>query len=214
MTNSDTKDIVFFLTPDGTKVSNDPRFDQEEMLEEVLNSRPNRGDMGIPEPEQKAQTQVEKVASINSTQPGVGENATVEDPVRDAHGPLGTPAQQIQKDDVKQAKEDGADPFNTSTDDDEPVDSNEKVLEVRKEVEEAREALQKSAAALGDDEEGDPDEPKSEWSAKQLKHELAKRNLARQEAGEEPLSTQGVKKKSDLAALLDQDDQDQAGDQS
>lgn len=175
----------------------------------MLNSRPNRGDMGIPEPEQKAQTQVEKVASINSTQPGVGENATVEDPVRDAHGPLGTPAQQIQKDDVKQAKEEGGSPDSTTVDDDDPVDGNEKVLEVRKDVEEAREKAMKAAAQVGEDGLGDSSKPYSEWSGKQLKAEALRRNAEAVENGNEPpFDLSALKSKSNVAqALQDNDDE-------
>lgn len=199
-------DIVYFLMPDGTKVSNDPRFDLEEAREEMLAAQPNKGDVGITEAEQKAQTQVEHVASLNSGQKGVGENSTPDDPVRDAYGPLGSPAMQIQKDDLNEAKEAGASPSSTSVDDAKPVDSNKAVQEARDAVEKAREATAKAAAKLGEDGAGDPDTPKSEWSAAQLRYELMVRNATKVEAGEEPLSTEGISKKSQLAELLDQDD--------
>ena len=58
-----TQDMVKFLMPDGTEVSNDPRFGLEEALTKSLNAQPNRGDVGVTHEEQLAQTQVEHAAS-------------------------------------------------------------------------------------------------------------------------------------------------------
>lgn len=208
MSNNDTKDVVYFLMPDGSKVSNDPRFDQEEAREELLASTPNTGDAGIPEDEQKAQTQVEHVATLNSGQPGVGENAVPEDPVRDAHGPLGSPAQQRQVEDVQKAQEAGADPSSTSVDDDDPVDSNEAVLKAREAQAKRREDAQKAQEKLGDDGPGDPEKPYSDWTSKQLKAEALRRNAERGEDNQLDLGK--VTKKSQLAKLLEQDDDNQS----
>lgn len=209
---SDTKDMVKFLMPDGTEISNDPRFNIAEMREEVLAARPNKGDVGITEDEQKAQTQVEHPATLNSGQPGVGENAVDEDPVKAAHGVLGSPAQQRQEEDVKKAQEAGATPHNTSVEDPEPVDSNEKVEEARKAQVEAREKALKAQESLGDEGPGDPSQPYSEWSGKQLKAEALRRNAERGEADQLDLS--GVTRKSQLAKLLEEDDSSAAGGQA
>lgn len=198
------KDMVTFLMPDGKEVSNDPRFDIEKAREEMLAATPNKGDVGITDEEQKAQTQVERVASINSTQPGVGENATVEDPVKDAYGPLGSPAQQRQTEDVLKAQEAGATPNSTSVEDPDPVDSNEAVLEARKAAEKRAAAAKKAADQLGDDGPGDPDQPYSEWSAKQLKAELLRRNAERDEEGQ--IDTSGLSTKAQVAEALEADD--------
>jgi hypothetical protein len=196
--------MVKFLMPDGTEVSNDPKFGLAEALQKQLDATPNTGDAGIHNEDQKAQTLVEHAASLNSTQPGVGENATVDDPTLDAHGPLGSPAQQRQVEDAKAAKEAGASPQSTSVDDPEPVDSNEQVLEARKARQKRQEAAAKAEDDLGDDGPGDPDQPYSEWSGKQLKAEALRRNADRDEEGQIPLK--GVRKSSELAELLEQDD--------
>lgn len=198
-----SNDMVKFLMPDGTEVSNDPRFGLEEALQKQLESTEYTGNAGIPNDEFKAQTQVEHMASLNSGQAGVGENATPEDATRDLHGPLGSPAQQIQKDDVKQAKEEGGSPASTTVDDAEPVDSNQAVLDARK----AKAEAAKAALEAAGEEEGDPNVPYSEWSAKQLKNEVAKRNAARD--SDNQLSLKGLKKKEEVAALLEDDDRAQ-----
>lgn len=197
--------MVTFLMPDGTEVSNDPKFGLQEALEKSINATPNTGDVGVSDAEQKAQTQVERPASMNSSQPGVGENSGPEDPIRDAFGPLGSPAQQTQKDDAAQAADSGADANSTSVEDDEPVDSNAAVFAVREANEAARTKYQKAVDALGDDGPGTYDEPYSEWSGKQLKAEVARRNADGR--GEESYIklTSGMNK-GDVGGLLDQDD--------
>lgn len=204
---SDTKDMVHFELPDGTKVSNDPRFGLEEALQDQLDSSEYTGDAGVHRDDQEAQTQVTHVASMNSGQPGVGDNATPDDAVKDAYGPLGSPAQQMQKDDVKEAKEAGASPKSTSVEDPEPVDSNQAVLDARKAREEAAEAFRKAQEKLAaaDMEPGDPDQPYSEWKPNQLKLEVARRNAdGRDEA--QFLKIKAGMKKSDVADMLDEDD--------
>lgn len=208
---SDSNDVVKFLMPDGTEISNDPRFTPLEMREQMLEARENRGDVGITADEMKAQTQVEHMATLNSGQPGVGENAVDEDPVKAAYGPLGSPAQQRQEEDVKKAQEAGATPFETSVEDREPVDSNKKVEEVRKAAAEAREKAQKAMEKLGEEGAGDPEKPYSEWSGPQLKAEALRRNAERDEANQLDLS--GIKRKSQLAELLDEDDRNNDGSQ-
>lgn len=192
------KDMVTFLMPDGTEVSNDPEFGLAEALQKQLDSTEYRGDAGIPDDEFKAQTQVEHPASINS-----GQGDGPKDPTKDLHGPLGSPAQQVQKDDAKEAKEAKASPKSTSVDDDQPVDSNEAVLEARK----AKAERAKAALEAADEEPGDPEKPYTEWTAKQLKAEIAKRNAEPGRAEENQLSIEKGMKKPDVAALLDSDDE-------
>ena len=203
------KDMVKFLMPDGTEVSNDPRFGLEEALQKQLESEPYRGDAGVPDDEQAAQTQVTHVASMNSGQPGVGENAVPEDPTKDLHGPLGSPAQQRQTEDVQKAKEAGASPRSTSVEDPEPVDSNKAVLEARKAKEERMKKAMKAESKLGDEGPGDPNQPYSEWSSAQLKAEALRRNAERDEG--DLIDLEGISKKSQLAERLEQDDQRQQG---
>lgn len=196
-------DIVHFLMPDGTKVSNDPSFDMAKARQEMLDATEYTGSEGVPRNEIDAQTQVTHVASLNSAQPGVGENSAPADPTTDLHGPLGSPAMQRQTDDLAKAQADGASPAKTSVKDAEPVDSNEAVLEARAAAKARAEAAQAALEEAGE-EPGDPEVPYSEWSAKQLKAEVAIRNADRAE--EDQLETKGLKKKSELADLLDADD--------
>lgn len=198
------KDMVTFLMPDGTKISNDPRFGLGEALQKQLDSEEYTGDAGTPRDEFDAQTSVTHVADLNSGQPGVGENATQEDPTKAAYGPLGSDAQRIQAEDMAKAKEAGASPKETSVEDPEPVDSNEKVMEVREARKKAQEKAAKAAAKLGEEGPGDPNEPYSEWSAKQLKAEALRRNAERDEADQLDLS--GITKKEQLAEALQKDD--------
>lgn len=204
-------DIVYYLMPDGSKVSNDPRFDLQAALEEQLSSRPNTGDVGITPQEFTAQTQTEHPANLNSGQPGVGENAVPDDPA-DYIPNVGTPAMRMQKDDLAEAREAGADLTNTSTKDPAPVDSNAAVEAARKAKEEADEAVAKARAKLGEEDPGDPEVAYSEWSAGQLRFEVARRNAERDEGAK--IDTSGVKKKSQLAALLDEDDASQGANPS
>jgi len=206
MAPQNTDGMVVFLMPDGSKVSNDPGFDQAQAMEEMLASKPNTGDIGIPHDEQVAQTQVTRVASLQSGQPGVGDNATVDDPTKDLHGPLGSPAQQIQKDDVKTAQEAGASSTSTSVEDAEPVDSNKAVLEAREARAKAQARVEKTEAGLGEDGAGDPEKPYTEWSAAQLKHEVAVRNAQEDRAEGDQLELKSGMKKADVASLLDADD--------
>lgn len=201
-------DTVYFLMPDGTKVSNDPSFDQAKAREKVLDSTPNTGTAGVGVDEEQAQVQTEHMASLNSGQPGVGPNAVPEDPTKDLHGVLGSPAQQIQKEDAKTAAEAGASPKSTSTEDPEPVDSNEAVLALRKEKADRTQAALEAAG----EEEGDPDVPYSEWTAKQLKAEVAKRNADPTRDEADQLDITGMKKKAEIVKLLDEDNASQPAD--
>lgn len=200
-----SKDMVMFQMPDGTEVSNDPRFDLDEALTKSLNSRPTTGSVGITWDEQNAQVLSEKVASLQSGQPGVGENATVDDPTLDAHGVLGSPAQRIQKDDVKEAKELGGTPKSTAVDDPEPEDSNEKVLAVRKSLEEDRKKYAKAVDNLDEDGEGEGTDYGS-WTGKQLKAEVAKRNADETRSDDDRLELKKGMKVDDVRTMLEQDD--------
>lgn len=195
-------DIVYFLLPDGTKVSNDPRFDLAETLEEYEGSVEYSGDVGVPADEFQAQHQVEHLATMNSGQPGVGENP-VPDP-QDLIGPMGTDAMQRQQEDLAKAQEGGYDLTNPAITGPEPVDSNAAVQEVRQAKRDAQEELRKAQEKLGKDDVGDPDEPYSKWNQKQLRLEIARRNAERNE--NDQIDVSSAKKKSDLSQALDDDD--------
>lgn len=197
-----SEDIVYFLQPDGSKVSNDPRFDMEQAREDMLASVPNRGDVGITRPELEAQTQAFHMANLQSTQPGVGENATPDDP-DELLPTLGSGAQ-VQREDVKEAQETGATPPTAET-----PDSNEAVLKVREERAAAQEKAAEAMAKLGEDGPGDPEVPYAEWKGNQLKAEVYRRNAER-ENEEDRISLAGVTKKLQVAELLDEDDAKQA----
>lgn len=200
-------DMVVFLMPDGSEVSNDPRFGLEEALEEQLAAREYSGDAGIPHDEQKAQTQIEHMAPMQSGQPGVGENA-VTDP-HDLIPNVGTPAMVIQKEDRLEAEAAGADLTNTSVKDADPVDSNAAVESARQAKIDAAEEYRKAQEKLGEAGLGDPEEPFSKWKPAQLRVEIASRNADR--APEDMIDVSGAKKKSDLVKALEADDAALAG---
>ena len=198
--SDDNNDIVMFLNPDGSEFSNDPRWVAEKMAEareEMLNAKPNTGNMGIPDNEMAAQVGG-GVAPLQSGQPGVGENATLDNPdtAFDTTG-----GRLLQLDDRKAADEAG---LNPATDGPEIEDSNEKVLDAREAKEEADAKYAEAQAKLAESDEAEaPDKPLSEWSTPQLKAELARVNAERAAAGQEPLDSKGIRKKSDLASLLE-----------
>jgi hypothetical protein len=193
-------DIVTFLMPDGTEVSNDPRWlakqNAAEYASELLESVPNTGKAGIPDEDMNAQLG-NKMAPLQSGQPGVGENATV---TMDEAVAGRFTGQDIQLADAQVARDNEFDAENPARPAPENPDSNEAVLA-------AREKAAKAAAALADagEEPGDPDEPYEKWTAKQLKAEALRRNADR--PPDQQLSFEGVKKKADLAALLDADNE-------
>ena len=203
--------FVKFLMPDGTEVSNDPRFDIEEAREKWLESTVNTGTVGASPAEELAQTQIMHEETLNSTQPGVGPNAVPDDIMKAAHGPLGSPAQQVQTEDMEKAQQDGANPNSTSVEDPEPVDSNKAVMEVRETLAADREKYQEKLDKLGEDGPGDPEKPFAEWSAKQLQAEVARRNADESRTEEDRLDLTGMTKKSEVAELLDRDDARLAG---
>jgi hypothetical protein len=171
--------MVTFLMPDGTKVSNDPRFDLEEALRHSSY-------------EQEAQTSAVHTAELQ-------ENKGPEDP-NDLIPTLGT-GQQVQKDDVKEAAETGATPPTA-----ENPDSNEKVAEARKAAEDAQQALLKAQEKLDEDGAGDPNVDMDEWTSAQVMYELRRRNAAKADAGEPLIDLTGVSKKSQVVELLREDD--------
>lgn len=200
------KDMVMFRMPDGTEVSNDPRFDLDEALTKSLNSRETTGSVGPTWDEQNAQIISEKLAALQSGQPGVGENATVDDPAKELYGVLGSPAQQRQVEDVAKAQEAGASAFSTSTEDDEPVDSNERVQAVREQKAKDNEALQKAIEKLGEEGPGNPEEPYSDWSPKQLVAEVHRRNADESRAEEDRIVLE-KNTRSNAEAALEADDE-------
>jgi hypothetical protein len=200
---SNTDDMVYFQMPDGTKVSNDPRFGLEEALQKQLDGTEYKGDAGIHPDDQSAQTLIERPATMNSAQPGVGENDRPDDIEDDMYGPLGSPAQQRQKEDAAQAAADGASPHNTSTEDPEPVDSNEEVLQRRARRQKRRDDLMEKMEQEGE-EPGDPEQPYSEWRVQQLKLEILRRNADRDEADQ--ITLEKGAKRDDAVEALEADD--------
>lgn len=198
--------MVMFEMADGTQVSNDPRFDIDEALTKSLNSAPTRGSVGPTWDEQNAQIIATKIANLNSTQQGVGENATVDDPTAEAHGTLGPPAWRSQKEDRKEALEAGGSPQDTVQEDPEPVDSNARVMEVREQVAKDREAYAKAVEKLGEEGPGDPDVPFSEWSPKQLVAEVHRRNSDDSRAEEDRIVFEGRVTKTAAVEALEADD--------
>lgn len=208
-------DIVYFLTPSGQKVSNDPRWlaeNDSKAREEMLASVPNTGHTGVSKEEYDAQTQVVNKVQLNSGQPGVGENA-VPDDATNYTPKTGTGASAMHLANIRNSEkfdskyvEQGETP--------EAVDSNKAVKDVREAQEKRRQAALKAQQALFEagEEEGDTEKPYSEWTAKQLKAEVAKRNAERGE--EDQIDTAGVKKKGDLAKLLEADDANRPADTS
>jgi hypothetical protein len=190
-------DMVVFEMPDGTLVSNDPRFDMAMAHEEQLASHEYTGDAGVPQEEFDAQHQVKHMAELQGNE--------VEDPSKLIPN-VGTPAMQIQVEDLAIARDAGADLTNTSVEDAEPVDSNAAVAAVREATAKQREALQKAQEKLGTEDAGDPNVPMSDWTAAQLRLEVARRNADESRAEEDLIDTSGVKKKSQLVALLEADD--------
>lgn len=194
---SDT-DIVYFNMPDGSKVSNDPRWlndNQAKALEHALDVTPNRGNAGTPDEEQAAQVGG-GVAPGQSGQEGVGESATATLDQMLAGQITGAV---MQPGDSDLARAAGATPDDPLVSPPETPDSNEAVMA-------AREKAAKAAAALEEagEEPGDPDVAKSEWTAKQLKAEVLSRNASRPPDAQIDLT--GVKRKSDLVEVLEADD--------
>lgn len=71
-------DIVYFLLPDGTKVSNDPRFHMAEMYEQMMAQQENLGVVTAPDQD----LQQKKVYPPQSGQPDVGAAAVGAGPDR------------------------------------------------------------------------------------------------------------------------------------
>lgn len=190
-----TDNMVKFIMPDGSEVSNDPRFDLEKAIQASFDSRPNRGSVGATHDEFQAQIQGTHPATLNSGQPGVGENAVPENLVADAYGALGSPGQQAS---VFGQDGDAYEPSVTGPD---PVDSNAAVAEVQAKWQEKYEKAVENLES-----EGDPETPYGEWTGKQLKAEVARRNADGR--GEDELLTiaKGMKV-ADVAAMLEADDE-------
>lgn len=184
------EDIVFFLMPDGTKVSNDPRWlmDQGKSLAELLvEGTPNTGH-ATPhaEDEEIAKGQTDASNSFGNFAPVTG--------------------RMLQHEDRKAANEGEYDENNPEFTA-EPIDINERILEARKNREEAALAEYEARAEAGDEDAGDPSKPYSEWNAAALKSEVKRRRAAGRN-----IDLPGKAKKADVEAALQADDllQDQS----
>ena len=196
-------DMVKFRMPDGTMVSNDPRFDLDAAMAKSLENTAQRGSEGPTWDEQQAQ-----ILSAGRPEQSTG------DPTRDLHGPVGSPAQITQKEDAEAAAAAGASPSNTSVDDADPVDSNEEVAKVRESLAADQEAQARAEAKLGDDGPGDPDVAYEDWTGKQLLAEVARRNAQEDRDEEDRIEAKKGMKKADVADLLYADDALEEGDAS
>lgn len=197
MSNATEEGIVFFEMPDGTKVSNDPRWQYQQGVdarEEALGAFPDRGRVG-PTPEE---LQAQLTPNASTIQTGQEGDFEVDDLQVDGRTTDRAAAQE-----AKDAGNTPNDPAVTR----EVDDSNEAVLKVREEAQQAQEEAAQAQAELA---ASDADEGEGEYasrSGKQLKAVLARRNAERAAAGEEPLNTDGVKTKSALAEILAADDE-------
>lgn len=188
--------IVTFQMPDGTEVSNDPRWVaemQQEAMEAALEATPNSG-VATPHPDDELAAVGGGVGAPQSGQPGVGEAATFDNP-DDALGAKLT-GRVLSTGDARLAEDEGNSPSSPRSTPPEPVDSNARVQEARDRREAQRQAAMEALAEAGQ-EPGDHDKPYEEWTAKQLKAEVA----ARKARGED-IDVKGVKKKDELAARL------------
>jgi hypothetical protein len=191
-----SNDIVMFEMPDGTQVSNDPRWALENMRsarEEALNAFPDRGKIGA--------TDAEIAAQIGNgqhpLQSGQDGNFEVDD--------LAVDGRMVNPDAARLAQSEGNTPNDPAVTREVP-DSNEAVQAVRDE-EEARMEAQveaQNAAAEASSEGGSV--AVEDMKGAQLKAELKRRQAERKAAGEEPLDTTGVKKTEQLRKLLQDDD--------
>jgi hypothetical protein len=183
-------DIVFFYMPDGTKVSNDPRWlmQQGKSLSEIqTEGTPNTG-YATPHYQDELISQGQGNADTSNNLGAMVTGASV------------------QHSDRKMAREEGYD-ANTPEVTSEPIDINKAVQEARDQRQAAREAEYERQIAAGSDEEsvGDPSVGYEEWNAKQLTAEVKRRK----DAGRK-LETHKNMKKADVAQLLTLDDEAQA----
>ena len=191
-----SEDIVKFLMPDGTEVSNDPRWVAEQgktAMEAALEVTPNRGKEG-PTPEEQAATMGGGVSTPQSSQPGVGEHAVEEDPNKYGAGDVS--GRLVQRDDREFANEHGFSASEPGVESPEAMDVNKAVQEVREKEAQRLEELNEARNALLEE---DPDyrgKPYSEWTAKQLTNEVKMRR-----AQGEDIQFEGKSKKDAVAAL-------------
>lgn len=164
-------DMVVFLLPDGTEVSNDPRFQWEKMEEQLLAQQENLGVSTMPTGTLKQAG----VSAPQSGQPGVGEGA-----VGAGDRPLtGAEIQRGESENPGRAAQSASHTgregdFGTRDEEDDDEDY----------------------------EEDEVEKPYSEWTGAELKAEVK----ARKRSGRE-IDTSKAKKKGDLVALLEEDDQ-------
>lgn len=195
-----SSDIVKFRMPDGTEVSNDPRWLAEQKMtaqQVALGATPNTGTVGIPDAEMAAQIGG-GMAPGQSGQPGVGEAAVASEEEL-AAGRL----------DGRVVNLDLADSGDNSSNEegDPKPDSNEAVLAAREAKAEADEKAAKALQKLADkdQEPGDPDKALGDWTAAQLSFEIARRNQERD--ADDMIDSSNAKRKSDLVTLLEQDNE-------
>lgn len=211
MTTTDNNDIVYFNDPvSGEKVSNDPRWvaeKQKEAYAAMLAAQPNTGHATPPDSEILA-AKGGDVSAPQSGQPGVGEFATPADAgvptISNMTGAM------MQTEDARSAREAGFSDTEPELTPPDPVDTNKRVLDIRKrDAEEREEMLRRANEETGqkdtEDANGSPDAPYSEWTAKQLKAEMRRRKQSGRD-----IDLSGGKSKADVANALERDDQARA----
>lgn len=172
-------DIVTFLMPNGTEVSNDPRFmsERERRAAEIEDLGPHDGKVGYTEEELIAGTlRGMQLAPLQSGQEGVGENAVPEGlPSDSIPGLTGRDVQEhrdvLMQADVAQDR--GVDPTTETVSEEEVVDSNAEVLRTRQEAAERRQAVPIPGGNADDqnEEAPEPGVPVDDWTVPQLKRE-------------------------------------------
>lgn len=178
-------DIVKFFLPDGTEVSNDPRWlagNQARALEEALEATPNTGNAGIPDDEQAAQLGHVSTAGTLTHEQNVAGQVT---------GAV------VQVGDAALAREAGYDATQPAIIPPAPDDSNEAVLAAREAAEKAAKeyadavAAQAAEAAEGSDDA--EEKPLTEMTGAELKAKAKELNL----------DISGLTKKAQLVELIE-----------
>lgn len=172
------EDTVYFLLPDGTKISNDPRFPLAEMRARVLTARPHSGVEAFRDAEVKVAT----AGSSDTSQEGVGDASDVLQGRQDGRT--------LQHRDRILAEMTGVNSRNPATQVEPKIDANEEVLKLREDEEPETDLDQLQGKSY------------DEWSSTDLKSEVKRRR----EAGRE-IDTSGVTRKAQLASLLREDDE-------
>jgi hypothetical protein len=178
--------------PDGTKVSNDPRFDLEEALQGSSNPEPNRGDVGDP----RATSRRPRPPSAHRRP--AGNNGPRRPQRPDPHAGNGSAGPEGRR-------QGGRRDWRHSPHAENP-DSNEEGRGGPQGRRGRPAGIAKAQEKLDEDGAGDPNVDMDEWTSAQVMYELRRRNAAKADAGEPLIDLTGVSKKSQVVELLREDD--------